>query len=243
MDAAAYLKSQGWRGSGHSLHHTSDAIGLSRPILVSQKQNTLGVGKKQHKTSDMWWMNAFDKSLKGLDTSKEGEVVQTVTSGALDMVAKGGGKWAGKQGLYSCFVKGETLVGSVEEFKRLAEGNKMIIAETEVTTTDGKKEKEAKKTMEAKEERRWRKLEKRAKRAAKEKKKAEGTTTPSSDEVGETKVERKERRRQKRDKKARKAAKALLLPKAPKKSKKDMTDEELQDIARIKSLKKDSKKK
>ncbi|OBT52950.1 hypothetical protein VE04_06725, partial [Pseudogymnoascus sp. 24MN13] len=77
MNAHALLTSQGWRGSGHSLHAHSDSIGLARPLLVSQKQNTLGVGKKQHRTSDMWWMNAFDKSLQGLDTSKEGQVVQT----------------------------------------------------------------------------------------------------------------------------------------------------------------------
>ncbi len=237
MDAHAYLTSQGWRGSGHSLHATSDTIGLSRPLLVSQKQNVLGVGKKQHKTSDMWWMNAFDKSLKGLDTSEEGVVVQTVTSGALDMVAKGGGKWAGKQGLYSCFVKGETLVGSVEEFRLLKEGNKMVINPDELMgEKSSKKERKAKKTMETKEERRWRKLEKRAKRAEKEKKKAEGTATPSSDESVETKAQRKERRRLKREKKAKKAAKALLVPNKSKKGAE--TSEEKQDRKRLERLEK-----
>lgn len=113
MDAHALLTSQGWRGTGHSLHPTSDLTGLSKPILVSQKRNTLGVGKKQHKTSDMWWMNAFDSSLKGLDTSKEGVVVQTITSGGLDMVARGGGKYVGKGGLYACFVRGEMLGGTL----------------------------------------------------------------------------------------------------------------------------------
>ena len=114
MDARALLTSQGWRGKGHSLHPTSDATGLSRPLLVSQKQNNLGVGKKQHKTSDMWWMNAFDKSLQGLDTSEQGRVVQTVTSGGLDMVVKGGGKWIGTSGgLYASFVRGEGLGGTI----------------------------------------------------------------------------------------------------------------------------------
>lgn len=215
-DAEAYLTAQGWRGKGHSLHATSDAVGLSRPLLVSQKQNTLGVGKKQHRTSDMWWMNAFDKSLKGLDTSKEGTVVQTVTSGALDMVAKGGGKWAGKQGLYSCFVKGETLVGSVEEFRLLKEGNKMIVSQTDLLKVQGEDGKKRKRTMETKEERRWRKMEKRTKRAAKEAKKAEkalkkgSSSSSSSVERTESKTERKERKEVKRLKKAKKAAKALL---------------------------------
>lgn len=160
-------------------------------------------------------MNAFDKSLKGLDTTKEGTVVQTITSGALDMVAKGGSKWAGKGGLYSCFVKGETLVGSVEEFRLLKEGNKMIVNETEVNV-----EKKRKREMEPKEERRWRKIEKRMKSAARAAKKAEraakneakkgSSNSSSSEERIESKAERKARKDAKRVKKAEKAAKALL---------------------------------
>src|SRR5271168_2878782 len=100
MNAHALLTSQGWRGTGHSLHPTSDKTGLSRPLLVARKQNNLGVGKKQHKTSDMWWMNAFDKSLKGLDIAEEGKIVQTVTNEGLDMVVKGGSKFVGNGGLY-----------------------------------------------------------------------------------------------------------------------------------------------
>ncbi|CZT04447.1 hypothetical protein WAI453_011501 [Rhynchosporium graminicola] len=116
MDAHALLTSQGWRGTGNSLHPTSNTIGLSRPLLVSKKVDNLGIGKKQHRTSDMWWMNAFDSSLKGLDTSKEGQVVQTVTSGGLDMVQKAGAKWVGsKGGLYASFVRGEGLGGTIEK--------------------------------------------------------------------------------------------------------------------------------
>ncbi|OBT96435.1 hypothetical protein VE01_05699 [Pseudogymnoascus verrucosus] len=202
MNAHALLTSQGWRGSGHSLHAHSDSIGLARPLLVSQKQNTLGVGKKQHRTSDMWWMNAFDKSLQGLDTSKEGQVVQTVTGGGLDMVKRGGGKYVGTGGLYACFVRGETLVGSVKE-----------VVEVEAMgeeTVDKKAEKKRRKEGETKEERRERKLEKRAKRAAKSSAKSsanESSNTPSdeSDSV-ETKAQRKERRRLKKASKAEAAA-------------------------------------
>ncbi|KFY10848.1 hypothetical protein V492_04811 [Pseudogymnoascus sp. VKM F-4246] len=200
MNAHALLTSQGWRGTGHSLHAHSDTIGLARPLLVSQKQNTLGVGKKQHRTSDMWWMNAFDKSLQGLDTSKEGEVVQTVTGGGLDMVKKGGGKYVGTGGLYSCFVRGETLVGSVKE---------VVEVETEVEVkADKKADKKRRKEGETKEERRQRKLEKRAKRAAKSSAN-ESSNTPSDEDstakesdAVETKAQRNERRRLKKASKA-----------------------------------------
>ena len=129
MDAHAVLTSHGWRGKGHSLHPTSDTAGLSRPILVSQKQNNLGVGKKQHKTSDMWWMNAFDKSLQALDTSEPGKVVQTITSGNLDMVVKAGGRWVGTSGgLYTSFVKGEALGGTIRSDVIEESGNEELVS-------------------------------------------------------------------------------------------------------------------
>lgn len=163
MNAHALLTSQGWRGTGHSLHSSSDKIGLSRPLLVSQKQNTLGVGKKQHRTSDMWWMNAFDKTLQGLDTSAEGKVVQTVTNGGLDMVAKGGSKYVGTGGLYASFVRGECLFGTMND----DEENKDIIMETEdpVQLDYGRKRKRKDAVEETKEERKARKAAKRAARA------------------------------------------------------------------------------
>lgn len=217
MDAHALLTSQGWRGKGHSLHSTSDSIGLARPLLVSQKQNTLGVGKKQHRTSDMWWMNAFDKSLKGLDTSQEGTVVQTVTSGALDMVKKGGGKWVGNGGLYSCFVRGETMVGSLRE---------VVVEErtewrVEGTGEGDRKEEKRRRRREgeSKEDRRKRKLEKRARRAAKENTNestpcAEGNNEEATEHI-ETKEQRKERRRLKKALKAAAAEESSDTP-APK---------------------------
>ncbi|CAG8981526.1 hypothetical protein HYALB_00003099 [Hymenoscyphus albidus] len=210
MNAHALLTSQGWRGTGHSLHPTSDNTGLSRPLLVSRKDNTLGVGKKQHRTSDMWWMNAFDSSLKSLDTSKEGQVVQTNTSGSLDMVKKGGGKYVGTdvgKGLYACFVRGECLSGTIEETKveAVSEG-----AESEESERPKKRRKSERAGEETKEERRARKIARRAARAEKTaakqekvKKKAQ-RISKSEDEVKEstakteTKEERKERRRLKK---------------------------------------------
>lgn len=111
MDASALLASQGWRGKGHSLHKTDDGIGLAKPLLLNRKDNTKGLGQKQHFTSDQWWMNAFDEQLQGLDTSKKGKVTQTITSGKLNAIEKGSlGKWA----LYSSFVRGGFLEGTVK---------------------------------------------------------------------------------------------------------------------------------
>ncbi|KAI9870957.1 MAG: hypothetical protein M1830_003587 [Pleopsidium flavum] len=117
MDTSAYLHRHGWRGSGHSLHPTGR--GISRPLLVSHKQNVLGVGKKKHDAyADQWWARAFDSSLKGLDVNRDKEapgveVKIGTNGGALDMVRRGGGKWVGREGLYGFFVKGEGLNGTM----------------------------------------------------------------------------------------------------------------------------------
>jgi len=197
MDAHALLTSQGWRGTGNSLHPTSNSVGLSRPLLVSQKQNTLGVGKKQHRTSDMWWMNAFDSSLKGLDTSKEGRVVQTVTNGGLDMVKKGGAKFVGNVGgLYASFVKGEPLSGTLTPEESGAS------TPVEYKDESQRKRKRDGDVIESKEERR-------ARKAAKKDPRIEGLSiedTPLLNEKEESsgELETKEERR------ARKAAKKAL---------------------------------
>ncbi|KAF7938790.1 uncharacterized protein EAE98_001128 [Botrytis deweyae] len=211
MNAHALLTSQGWRGTGHSLHHSSDTIGLSRPLLVSKKDNLLGVGKKMHKTADMWWLNAFDASLKGLDTSKEGQV-KVQEGGGLEMVVKGGSKWVGgKGGLYSFFVRGETVGGTMEDKEKEKKAMEVIVKE-EKSGKGKEKKRKGEERKESKEERRARKEKKRAERArksaAKEAKKIKGgkeAKTPSASstdsEKTETKEERRERKEQKRQKK------------------------------------------
>ncbi|KAJ8066289.1 hypothetical protein OCU04_005369 [Sclerotinia nivalis] len=211
MNAHALLTSQGWRGTGHSLHHSSDTIGLSRPLLVSKKDNVLGVGKKQHKTSDMWWMNAFDASLKGLDTSKEGQI-KVQGGGGLEMVVKGGSKWVGgKGGLYSFFVRGETVGGTIED--REKEVVEIIVKEERRGKgKDKAKKRKGEERKESKEERRKRKEKKRADRARKlaaveaeniksqKEVKAKSSKSMDSDKT-ETKEERRERRERKQQKK------------------------------------------
>lgn len=119
MDTAAYLTSQGWAGHGHALHHSGR--GITKPIAVSQKNNVLGVGKKKHDShADQWWARAFDETLKGINATKDG-----ATGTTEGLVVTGAAKQAGLNmrsgvqsvgnGLYSCFVKGEGLGGTLEE--------------------------------------------------------------------------------------------------------------------------------
>ncbi|KAI9785972.1 MAG: hypothetical protein M1839_008238 [Geoglossum umbratile] len=113
MDAAKYLKSQGWLGAGHTL---STGKGLSKPLLVSQKSDVLGLGKKKHNHADQWWARAFDDSLDGLEV-RQGDIGADGTKGVtVKQTKKDGileGLLAGKGSLYSMFVKGEGLIGTI----------------------------------------------------------------------------------------------------------------------------------
>lgn len=156
MDARALLTSQGWRGTGHSLHKSDDSIGLSKPILASRKDNTLGIGRKNHVTSDQWWLNALDEQLKSLDTSNKTSIVQTKKNTKLDsLLTAGAGKYKGANALYACFVSGGMLEGTL---KWKSDGE----------STDATPEAEATPVRtETKEERRARRAEKKRRKAEK----------------------------------------------------------------------------
>lgn len=118
MDVAAYLTNQGWRGKGHALHHSGR--GITKPVHISQKANVLGIGKKQHDAhADQWWARAFDDTLKGLNATRNEVTGDTerisMDSGAqaLQMVGIRGAKGFGQGGLYSNFVRGESLSGTL----------------------------------------------------------------------------------------------------------------------------------
>ncbi|KAM0475035.1 hypothetical protein ACHAPX_007166 [Trichoderma viride] len=159
MDAHALLSAQGWRGTGHSLHTTDDSIGLAKPLLLNRKTNTKGLGNTKHFTSDMWWMNAFDEQLKGLDTSKKGQVVQTVKTGKLNALDRGN---LSKYSVYATFVRGGFLEGTISaettDDSTSSDSEKSDDKKTEAKSTNSKKE--------TKEEKRIRKAEKRKRKEA-----------------------------------------------------------------------------
>jgi nucleolar protein TMA23 len=70
MDAKAHLQKLGWRGSGYSLDRANR--GLAKPLLISHKFDSHGLGskKQKEKLADQWWLNAFDSALKDLGSGK-----------------------------------------------------------------------------------------------------------------------------------------------------------------------------
>ncbi|KAF4971396.1 hypothetical protein FSARC_1758 [Fusarium sarcochroum] len=214
MDAHALLSSQGWRGTGHSLHKTDDSIGLAKPLLLNRKDNTRGLGQKQHFTSDQWWMNAFDEQLKGIDTSKDGKVVQTITTGKLNVLDKNLGKYS----VYTTFVRGGFLEGTIDQLKINDSSTETSENESSDQPETGKSDKD-KPRKETKEEKRARKEAKRkrkearaakkaARRELKSKSKKSSKSSKSSAESSDT-DEEKRRRRAKKEEKRRQRAKEV----------------------------------
>ncbi|KAH6609278.1 dna-directed rna polymerase ii subunit rpb1 [Trichoderma cornu-damae] len=209
MNAHALLSAQGWRGTGHSLHKTDDSIGLAKPLLLNRKTNTKGLGNTKHFTSDLWWMNAFDEQLKGLDTSREGQVVQTVKTGKLNALDQGR---VSKYSVYASFVRGGFLEGTISaettDDSTSTESDKSDKKKTESTriktaksNKDSKEEKRARKEekrmrKEARALRRAAKLERRLRRAGSKKGKSD-----SSSSVKAEKLLRRARREEKRKRK------------------------------------------
>lgn len=198
MDARALLTSQGWRGSGHSLHKHDDTIGLSKPILVSRKTNTLGIGRKNHVTSDQWWLNAFDEQLKSLDTSNKTSIVQTKKNTKLDsLLTAGAGKYKGANALYACFVSGGMLEGSLNWKSEGESTDATPEAEAVPVRTETRGERRARRA-----EKKRRKAEKEAKKLAKKmaksKSKKDSKKSSTKRAASETKEERRARKEAKR---------------------------------------------
>jgi nucleolar protein TMA23 len=181
MDAAALLKSQGWRGKGFSLHPTNNTIGLSKPLLISRNTDGRGIGQKAHYTSDQWWLHAFDQKLKGLDTSKKGTVTQSVTQGKLDVIASSqpNGKYTGVSGLYASFVRGGMLEGTMMEIDLVAGGESTDA--TPVTSSEESDGSVSRRMRRRQEKRGESKAERHARRAARAARKAEKAARKAAD--------------------------------------------------------------
>lgn len=106
MDTAAYLTRQGWRGSGHSLHPSGR--GIAKPLLVSKKNDVLGVGnRKNDALASQWWLKAFDTTLRQINSGVADETSKSVEKATSTLQRS-----FYSNALYSNFVKGEGLSGT-----------------------------------------------------------------------------------------------------------------------------------
>ncbi|KAL8898055.1 MAG: hypothetical protein Q9207_006899 [Kuettlingeria erythrocarpa] len=113
MDTTAYLTRQGWRGSGHALHPSGN--GITKPLLLSKKNNTLGVGKKLHDAqADQWWSRAFDETLRSINGEMPAKLAHEGRDAAATRSTFHASKWSGSGGLYGRFVRGNGLKGTLE---------------------------------------------------------------------------------------------------------------------------------
>ncbi|KAI1282998.1 hypothetical protein F5Y07DRAFT_203883 [Xylaria sp. FL0933] len=170
MNAHALLTAQGWRGTGHSLHPTSDSNGLTHHILIKRNQDGSGLGSKKDHKQEAWWLNAFDQALKGIDM-KSGTMKQTLKGGALEKITarNAATKYTGARGLYTSFVRGGIMEGSVNDPAASLPTPPDSGAGTPLATEpEAKIEKKKGKREETKEERRARREAKRLRKAEKE---------------------------------------------------------------------------
>jgi nucleolar protein TMA23 len=129
MNASSLLLSQGWSGPSTPLNpHSSTAhTHITKPLLIAQKKNTLGVGNNPNGRhgADQWWLRDFEDALKSIGTgnAQGGERIKTKAVGG---VLGAQGSVAGK-GLYGWFVRGEGLEGTIgkEEGERVRETRKV----------------------------------------------------------------------------------------------------------------------
>ncbi|GAP85361.2 putative DNA-directed RNA polymerase ii subunit rpb1 protein [Rosellinia necatrix] len=220
MNAHALLTSQGWRGTGHSLHPTSDSTGLTHHILIKRNQDGSGLGSKKDHKQEAWWLNAFDQALKGIDM-KSGTMKQTLKGGALEKITarKAATKYTGARGLYTSFVRGGVLEGSANDpaaaslptppdsgvSTPLATGPGGESSGREETKEERRARRAAKKLKKAEKEAHKQALKQAAEKVEKKKaKKAERKASKEIIKATETKEERRTRRQARRRRKEKK---------------------------------------
>lgn len=135
MDAHAYLLSLGWQGTGYSLDSRSPlqhkgrrglaydssqshntGRGLVKPLLISQKKNVFGVGKRTHEPAagNEWWLKGFENALSNIGKKTGRDTTsRTASPESARVIAN---EYRGKHnGLYGYFVKGQQMEGTIRE--------------------------------------------------------------------------------------------------------------------------------
>jgi nucleolar protein TMA23 len=128
MDAKAHLLSLGWAGPGHSLDSRphqgrrglaydpkqapNNGNGLVKPLLISQKKNTFGIGKKAHEPAagNEWWLKSFETALSNVGKSESERTSGTATP---EQNHSANGYRGKNMNLYSFFIKGAEIEGTI----------------------------------------------------------------------------------------------------------------------------------
>lgn len=148
MDAHAHLLSLGWAGPGHSLdsrpqlqhkgrrglaydpsnnnsnsNSNNNGRGLVKPLLVSQKKNSFGVGKRTHEPAagNEWWLKGFENALSNIGKNNSSGATSGTATPESPSTAVDGGKHSG---LYGFFVKGQQMEGTIRGEMRKQSGGK-----------------------------------------------------------------------------------------------------------------------
>ncbi|KAG8533812.1 uncharacterized protein KY384_001553 [Bacidia gigantensis] len=113
MDSCALLRSQGWLGTGYSLNREAGR-GLRNPIKVQPKNDVLGMGKKKHEAlTHQWWATGFDDVLKSVNASEQETTTNLRETPLAHQSARVTFHSSRVSNLYSSFVKGESLEGTI----------------------------------------------------------------------------------------------------------------------------------
>ena len=132
MDAHAHLLSLGWAGTGHALDSrpkaytqtgkrgldynpkqlTNTGVGLVKPLMISQRKERFGIGRKDPKhepaAGNEWWLKGLEAALGNIgksDSERSGTAtpIQAQVNGQKH------------RGLYGFFVRGQQMEGTIGE--------------------------------------------------------------------------------------------------------------------------------
>ncbi|KAI5302091.1 hypothetical protein KEM56_001050 [Ascosphaera pollenicola] len=203
MDAKALLMSQGWSGPGNPLNPgrrpgVHGGLGLTKPILVARKQNTLGVGKKTVDHSNQWWLRGFEAALKGVGSP--GTATPTSQESYCSGISAG-------SELHRFFVSGGVLVGTIEAKTEKSSAQSDAGVEEHSKKFKSSKRKRDDDTSKDSQERAKRKEEKRKKRRMAElndSRNDDGTSAAKAKDKAEKKLRKKEKLERKKQKAERK---------------------------------------
>ncbi|RAO67879.1 uncharacterized protein BHQ10_003891 [Talaromyces amestolkiae] len=194
MDAQAYLMRHGWSGPGNPLNPnrrpgTHSGLGLTRPLLVSRRENKIGIGKTSTKDpTNQWWLRGFEEALRGVGT--DGTASPNTAVGGLareeNTLTRNGSQ------LYKFFVRGEVIPGTLSDKKKAV----VLEVKGEISIKD-KVKKEKKRKRDGEEDDESRRLRKEKKRSKKQKTESSGSATPAEQDSDSRKARKKEKKEKK----------------------------------------------